>query len=134
MFSARLSASIVASARNAWIRPLLSTIISTTSLSSPSMRRPSRTSATKSPSALRTLAENRPVSAVAISQAWKNEQAFFRAKSSILEIDVDPMPRRGVLITRLTLISSAGFTIILRYAMTSRISARSKNRVPPTIL
>ena len=98
------------------------------------MRRPSRTIETKSPRALRTLAENMPVSAVAISHAWKNEQRLVRARSSILEMEVDPMPRRGVLITRLTLISSAGFTIILRYAMTSRISARSKNRVPPTIL
>ncbi|VWM24737.1 Uncharacterised protein [Collinsella intestinalis] len=98
------------------------------------MRRPSRTMFTKSPRAWRTLAENMPVSAMASSHAWKNEQAFMRARSSILPMEVEPMPRRGVLMTRLTLISSTGFTIILRYAMTSRISARSKNRVPPTIL
>ena len=114
MFSARLSDSMVPSARNACSRPVLSTIISTTSLSSPSMRRPSRTSDTKLDRPLRTLALNMPVSAHAISQAWKNEQRLSRASCSIFWIEVEPMPRRGVLMTRLTLISSAGFTIILR--------------------
>ena len=56
-----------------------------------------------------------------------------RANWSMRSMVVLPIPRRGTLMTRLAAMSSAGFTTRVRYAMTSRISARSKKRVPPTM-
>ena len=44
-----------------------------------------------------------------------------------------PMPRLGVLMIRMQLTSSDVLTASLRYAVTSLISARSKNLVPPTM-
>lgn len=107
---------------------------STTSASSPVKWRPASITPVNSASAWRTLAPSRPVSAIASSHAEKNEMPSSAASSRILAMEVVPMPRRGVLTTRSAATSSSGFTTSLRYAMTSRTSARSKKRVPPTIL
>ena len=58
---------------------------------------------------------------------------YCSAVSEMRSIVVLPMPRRGVLMIRMQLTSSAGLSMSLRYAVTSLISARSKNRVPPTM-
>ncbi len=49
-----------------------------------------------------------------------------------VSIVVLPMPWRGFLMIRARATGSAGFATARRYAITSRISARSKKRVPPT--
>ena len=56
-----------------------------------------------------------------------------RASKSTFSSVASPMPRFGRFTMRRSEISSAGFTTTLRYAVTSRISARSKKRVPPTM-
>ena len=72
-------------------------------------------------------------STTASSAAVRNGMFISRPYWSMRSMVVLPMPRRGTLTTRLAAMSSAGFTTSVRYAMTSRISARSKKRVPPTM-
>jgi len=62
-----------------------------------------------------------------------NVMPISRANCSMRSMVVLPIPRRGTLMTRFAAMSSEGFTTSVRYAMTSRISARSKNFVPPTM-
>ncbi len=65
-------------------------------------------------SAERTLALSSPSSAMAISQAEKNEIPSSAASWLILAMEEVPMPRRGVLTTRWAATSSSGFTTSLR--------------------
>ena len=55
--------------------------------------------------------------------------AIWEAVSTVFS----PMPRRGVLTMRSRRISSSGLLMTLKYAIMSRTSFRSKNRVPPMI-
>ena len=96
------------------MRPERSTIASTTSASSPVKCRPASMTPVNSASAERTFAPRSPVSAIASSQAEKNEMPSSTASSRILLMEVVPMPRRGVLTTRRAATSSSGFTTSLR--------------------
>ena len=66
--------------------------------------------------------------------ASKNEIPRSRAIAEMRSWVVAPIERAGLFTTRIAETSSLGLRTSLRYAMTSRISARSKNRVPPTIV
>ncbi len=114
MFSMRPSASTECSAARACVRPALSTIASTTCANSPETCRPLSMTPQKSPRAWRTLGDSRPVSQMAIWQAEKNEMPSCAARPAIFWIEVVPMPRRGVLITRWTATSSSGLQTALR--------------------
>ena len=78
------------------------------------MWRPASMVPVNSERALRTLGESRPCSAMHASHAAKNEMRFSAAYVRILPMDVEPMPRRGVLTTRSAATSSSGFTTTLR--------------------
>ena len=96
------------------MRPALSTMASTTLASSPSKWRPASIAPVKPASAWRTLAESRPASQMPCWQAAKNEMPSSAASCEILAMEVLPMPRRGVLMTRWTATSSSGLQTALR--------------------
>ena len=57
--------------------------------------------------------------------AAKSVRPVFSARVTSLWIDVSPMPRRGRFAIRRSDVASCGFTSTERYAVASRISARS---------